>query len=61
MPALSPSAAGELGKICDTTVMSPGTPLLLHAWCTLCLISGAISLSIVGAALDEVVASLHFL
>jgi uncharacterized membrane protein len=36
-------------------------PLLLHAWCTLCLISAAISLSIVGPAMDEVVASLQFL
>jgi uncharacterized membrane protein len=36
-------------------------PVLLHAWCTLCLLSAAISLSIVGPALDEVVASLQFL
>jgi hypothetical protein len=35
--------------------------VFLHAWCTLCLISAAISLSIVGPAMDEVVASLQFL
>ena len=36
-------------------------PVFLHAWCTLCLLSAALSLSIVGPALDEVVASLHYL
>jgi uncharacterized membrane protein len=36
-------------------------PLLFHAWCTLCLMSAAISLTLVGLAIDEVQASLHFL
>lgn len=36
-------------------------PLLFHAWCTLCLTSAVISLTLVGPAIDEVQASLHFL
>jgi len=28
-------------------------PLLFHAWCTLCLTSAAISLTLVGPAIDE--------
>jgi uncharacterized membrane protein len=36
-------------------------PMLFHAWCTLCLMSAAISLTLVGPAIDEVQASLHFL
>jgi uncharacterized membrane protein len=36
-------------------------PLLFHAWCTLCLTSAAISMTLVGPAIGEVQASLHFL
>jgi uncharacterized membrane protein len=36
-------------------------PLLFHAWCTLCLTSAVISLTLVGLAIDEVQASLHVL
>jgi hypothetical protein len=36
-------------------------PLLVHAWCTLCLCSAAISLTLVGPAIDEAQASLQFM
>lgn len=36
-------------------------PVLYDAFCTLCLVSGAISLAMIGPALDEVLASLQFL
>jgi uncharacterized membrane protein len=36
-------------------------PLLFHAWCTLCLTSAVISLTLVAPAVDEVHASLRFL
>ena len=36
-------------------------PALFHAWCTLCLASAAISITIIGPAMDEVLASLQFI
>ena len=36
-------------------------PALFHAWCTLCLASAALSIAIVGPAMDEVLASWQFL
>ena len=36
-------------------------PVLFHAWCTLCLASAAVSIAIVGPAMDEVLASWQFL
>jgi uncharacterized membrane protein len=36
-------------------------PLLFHAWCTLCLASAAVSLTLVGLVLDEALASLEHL
>jgi uncharacterized membrane protein len=36
-------------------------PTLFHAWCTLCLISAAISLALVGPAVDESLASIQYL
>ena len=34
-------------------------PVLFDAWCTLCLASAAISLAMIGPAMDEVLASLQ--
>lgn len=36
-------------------------PVLFNAWCTLCLATAAISLLMVGPAMDEVLASLQFI
>lgn len=36
-------------------------PVLYNAFCTLCLASGAISLAMIGPAMDEVLASLQYL
>jgi uncharacterized membrane protein len=36
-------------------------PVLFHAWCSLCLTSAAVSLTMVGLAVDEVLASLQHL
>ena len=36
-------------------------PVVLDTWCTLCLASAAISISLVGPATDEVLASLQYL
>lgn len=52
-------AVGPLGLISVLLVMSQ--PMLLHAWCTLCLFSAFISLIMIGPAMDEVLASLQFL
>lgn len=52
-------AVGPLGLVSVFLVISQ--PVLLHAWCTLCLFSGLISLIMIGPAMDEVLASLQFL
>ena len=36
-------------------------PVFFHAWCTLCLLSAALSIGIVIPAMDELMASLHYL
>jgi uncharacterized membrane protein len=36
-------------------------PLMFNTWCTLCLISAAISVLIIGPVMDEVLASLQYL
>jgi uncharacterized membrane protein len=52
-------AVGPLGLVSIFLVISQ--PVLLHAWCTLCLFSALISLIMIGPAMDEVLASLQFL
>lgn len=36
-------------------------PVLFNAWCTLCLISAAISIGVAGSAMDELLAALQHL
>jgi len=36
-------------------------PVLFSSWCTLCLASAVISISMIGPAMDEMLASLQFL
>ena len=36
-------------------------PVLIHAWCSLCLVSAVISTLLIGPAMDEVLASLQYL
>jgi uncharacterized membrane protein len=50
---------GPLGAVSVLLVVLQ--PLLYDAWCTLCLASAAISLAMIGPALDEVLASLQHL
>ncbi|HJT20493.1 MAG TPA: vitamin K epoxide reductase family protein [Nitrospira sp.] len=52
-------AVGPLGLVSVLLVIAQ--PVWLHAWCTLCLLSAAISLAMIGPAMDEVLASLQFL
>jgi uncharacterized membrane protein len=52
-------AVGPLGLVSVLLVMAQ--PLLLNAWCTLCLLSAIISIVMIGPAMDEVLASLQFL
>lgn len=52
-------AVGPLGLVSVFLVISQ--PVLLQAWCTLCLFSALISLIMIGPAMDEVLASLQFL
>lgn len=52
-------AVGPLGAISVLLVILQ--PVLYASWCTLCLVSAAISILIIGPALDEVLASLQFL
>jgi hypothetical protein len=52
-------AVGPLGAISLLLVILQ--PLLFNAWCTLCLTSAAISVLMIGPALDEVLASLQHL
>jgi len=52
-------AVGPLGLVSVFLVISQ--PVLLQAWCTLCLVSALISLIMIGPAMDEVLTSLQFL
>lgn len=52
-------AVGPLGLVSITLVILQ--PVMFDAWCTLCLASAAISLLMIGPAMDEVLASLQYL
>jgi uncharacterized membrane protein len=52
-------AVGPLGLVSVLLVIAQ--PVVLNAWCTLCLTSALISLVIIGPAMDEVLASLQHL
>jgi vitamin K epoxide reductase family protein len=52
-------AVGPLGLVSILLVILQ--PVLFHAWCTLCLASAAISIAMIGPAMDEVLASLQHL
>jgi uncharacterized membrane protein len=52
-------AVGPLGAVSILLVILQ--PILFDAWCTLCLASAAVSLAMIGPAVDEVLASLQYL
>lgn len=52
-------AIGPLGAVSVLLVVLQ--PVLFDAWCTLCLASAAVSLAMIGPAMDEVLASLQHL
>ena len=52
-------AVGPLGLVSVLLVIAQ--PVVLQAWCTLCLVSAVASLVMIGPAMDEVLASLQFL
>lgn len=52
-------AVGPLGVVSIALVMSQ--PVLLNAWCTLCLASAVASVIMIGPSLDEMLASLQYL
>ena len=52
-------AIGPFGVISITLVILQ--PVMFDAWCTLCLVSAAISLAMIGPAIDEVLASMQYL
>lgn len=52
-------AIGPLGMISLLLVMFQ--PVLLNAWCTLCLTSAVISVVMIGPAIDEMLASLQLM
>jgi hypothetical protein len=52
-------AVGPLGAVSITLVILQ--PVLFDAWCTLCLASAVVSLTMIGPAMDEVLASLQYL
>lgn len=52
-------AVGPLGFVSVLLVILQ--PVLLDAWCTLCLASAVISIAMIGPAMDEVLASLQYL
>ena len=52
-------AVGPLGAVSLMLVIFQ--PVLYDAWCTLCLTSAAISVAMIGPAMDEFLASLQFL
>lgn len=50
-------AVGPLGIVSIALVVSQ--PVVLDAWCTLCLASAVVSLAMIGPAMDELLASLQ--
>jgi hypothetical protein len=52
-------AVGPLGMVSVTLVILQ--PVLFDSWCTLCLASAAISVLMIGPAMDELLASLQHL
>jgi uncharacterized membrane protein len=52
-------AVGPLGIVSLMLVVFQ--PVLFNAWCTLCLLSGLISVLMIGPAMDEFLASLQYL
>ena len=52
-------AVGPLGFVSIMLVIFQ--PVLFDVWCTLCLASAAISVAMIGPAMDEVLASLQYL
>jgi uncharacterized membrane protein len=52
-------AIGPLGVVSVVLVILQ--PVLFDSWCTLCLASGAISVLMIGPAMDEALASLQYL
>lgn len=52
-------AVGPLGATSLLLVILQ--PVAYQTWCTLCLVSAAISIAIIGPALDEILASLQYL
>lgn len=52
-------AVGPLGAVSIALVMSQ--PLVVGAWCTLCLGSAVVSLLMIGPAMDEMLASLQYM
>jgi uncharacterized membrane protein len=52
-------AVGPLGAVSVGLVIAQ--PVLFNAWCTLCLASAAISVGMIGPAMDEVLASLQYI
>lgn len=52
-------AVGPLGLVSVMLVVFQ--PVLFDAWCTLCLVTAAISVVMIGPSLDEVLASLQYL
>lgn len=52
-------AVGPLGVVSIALVVIQ--PVLVNAWCTLCLASAVISLVMIGPAMDETLASLQYL
>jgi uncharacterized membrane protein len=52
-------AVGPLGGVSILLVVLQ--PTLFHTWCTLCLVSAAISIAMIVPTMDELVASLQYL
>lgn len=52
-------AVGPLGLVSIMLVVFQ--PVLFDAWCTLCLASAAISVAMIGPAMDEMLASLQYM
>jgi hypothetical protein len=52
-------ATGPLGLVSVLLVILQ--PVLVGAWCTLCLVTAAISIVMISPAMDELLASLQYL
>lgn len=52
-------AVGPLGAVSLLLVMAQ--PIVVGAWCTPCLVSALISVTMIGPAMDEILASLQYL